>query len=92
MSLSRSTPLAPEQRTTNGLDTEISVSFYVDPAAGFPAGIHAVVTIPTTSGIPDVIDLLGSTVPRTLSGITAVQATNFLKDCVVAARAAKGYA
>jgi hypothetical protein len=44
------------------------------------------ITVPCTSGIPDRADFLMSLVPRTLSGITAAQAKDFLRDILVYAK------
>jgi len=75
-------------------DADIRISIYVDPALGFPTGLHAIVSVAPQSGPvqSEQVDLLLTAVPRTLSGITATHGANLLKDIVVAARTALGYA
>ncbi len=74
--------------TTQGLDTEIKLAVDVDPALGFPNGLRCTATIPTTNGIDDVATFYLSAVPRTLSGITALQGSNLMKDIAAYAKSA----
>ncbi len=90
MALTATIPAAT--KSTLGLDSETEIRVYVPPGAAIPGGVRAVVTIPLTSGLTELVDISLAAVPFTGTGATnALKAWQVQKEIVAYARSVAGY-